>query len=130
MNSHEHQLEIKYINNQIYQLKNLGLSRKEITDGWHTFEELYYHRMMLTLALAKSHLEHSWKSKQHDDGTMFEGSFIVGFNTPVGQYSYHYGLEYWELFKDIKTLDKAPKYDGHQPKDIERLLSLLKENEK
>ena len=32
--------------------------------------------------------------------------------------------KHWKLFEDIKTLDKAPEYDGHQPKDIARLLSL------
>ena len=117
-------LTIHHINNLVYELKGKQVSRNEITDGWHTFGELYYHRMILTLALAKSHLEHSWKSKEHHDGTMFDNSFIVGFTTPEGQYSYHYDLKYWKLFEDIKTLDKAPEYDGHQPKDIARLLSL------
>lgn len=55
---------------------------------------------------------------------MFDDSFIVGIDTAKGQYSYHYGLKYWDLF-DIKELDKAPVYDGHKPEDISRLLSLL-----
>ena len=57
---------------------------------------------------------------------MFDDSFIVGIETPEGQYSYHYDLKFWDLFDDIEELEKAPKYDGHMPKDITRLLSLYK----
>lgn len=117
-------MDIEEINKHIHELKNQGISRGNITDGYHTFDELYFHRMVLTLVIAKSFPSKSWKSKEHHDGTMFDNSFVVGFNTPTGQYSYHYDLEYWDLFKDIKTIHKAPEFDGHQPKDIERLLNL------
>lgn len=113
-----------YINNLILEGKEKGFSTKGISDKWHTFDELYYHRMILTLCLAKLLPNHSWKSKLHHDGTMFDDSFIVGFNTPEGQYSYHYNLKYWDMF-DIKELEHAPEYDGHKPKDITRLLSIL-----
>ncbi len=113
------------INDKILEYKELGWSTKNISDKWHTFDELYYHRMILFLSLQLTHKDKSWKSKQHHDGTMFDDSFIVGINTPEGQYSYHYDLKFWELFKDIKELEYAPKYDGHKPKDITRLLSLV-----
>ena len=112
------------INEQILSYKDLGWSTKDISDKWHTFDELYYHRMILFLTIQKAHLDKSWKSKQHHDGTMFDDSFIVGVETPKGQYSYHYNLKYWDLFSDIKELDKAPEYDGHEPDDIDRLLDL------
>ncbi len=118
------ELETQKINNKILELKEQGFSTKGISDKWHTFGELYYHRMILFLTIQKAHLDKSWRSLQHHDGTMFEDSFIVGIDTPQGQYTYHYNLEYWDLFKDIKELEYAPKYDGHQPKDIVRLLSL------
>ena len=114
------------INEQILEYKKTGWSTKDISDKWHTFGELYYHRMILFLAIQKAHKEVSWKSKQHHDGTMFDDSFIVGIETPEGQYSYHYNLEYWDLFNDIEELDYAPEYDGHKPEDIHRLLSLYK----
>lgn len=98
----------------------------EFSDGYHTFDELYYHRMMLFLVICHTYKEQSWKSMLHSDGTMFDGSFIVGVTTPEGQYSYHYREEDYHLFK-VKELDFAPEYDGHQPKDITRLLSLLGE---
>ena len=118
------ELETQKINNKILELKERGFSTKGISDKWHTFEELYYHRMILFLTIQLAHKERSWKSKQHHDGTMFEDSFIVGIETPEGQYSYHYNLEYWDLFNEIKELEYAPEFDGHQPKDITRLLSL------
>lgn len=114
------------INNLILKHKNKGWSTKGVSDKWHTFEELYYHRMILFLTIQLAHKDKSWKSKQHHDGTMFDDSFIVGVDTPEGQYSYHYNLKYWDLFKEIKELEKAPEYDGHKPKDIDRLLTLSK----
>lgn len=112
------------INELILQGKDQGFSTKNISDEWHTFEELYYHRMILTYIILKNYPNLSWKSKQHHDGTMFDDSFVVGINTTEGQYTYHYDLEHWDLF-DIKELDKAPVYDGHKPDDITRLTSLL-----
>lgn len=112
------------INKLILQGKDQEFSTKGISDKWHTFGDLYYHRMILTYMVLKNYPNLSWKSKQHHDGTMFDDSFIVGINTPEGQYSYHYDLEHWDLF-DIKELDKAPAYDGHKPEDITRLISLL-----
>ncbi len=116
----------KLINELIISAKNVGFSTKDISDKWHTFGDLYHHRMILTLCLVKLLPDYSWKSKLHHDGTMFEDSFIVGFNTPKGQYSYHYDLEYWDMF-DVEKLDKAPEYDGHKPEDIDRLLGLVEE---
>ena len=115
---------IRDLNTYLKFVKDSGYSLKDISDGWHTFKELYYHRMILFLTIQKAHLNKSWKSKQHSDGTMFDDCFIVGVETPEGQYTYHYKKEYWELFKDIQELEFAPEYDGHLPKDITRLLSL------
>lgn len=125
MNKHKDVLT-KVINKMIVDAKEEGWSSKGISDKWHTFDELYYHRMILFLSLQLAHKDKSWKSKQHHDGTMFDDSFVVGIDTPRGQYSYHYDLKYWRLFDGIKELEKAPEYDGHKPKDIDRLLSLEK----
>ena len=101
-----------------------GVSRGSISDGYHTFDELYYHRMCLFSVILNQNPNISWKSKLHHDGTMFdEESFICGIKTPEGQYTYHYNLEYWNNFK-VKELEKAPEYDGHKPSDITRLFSI------
>ena len=112
------------INDLILKYKETGWSTKDVSDKWHTFGELYYHRMILFLALQKSYPNGAWKSKQHHDGTMFDDSFIVGIETDEGQYTYHYDLECWSMFVDIPEVEFAPEYDGHKPKDVTRLLSL------
>ena len=96
----------------------------EISDGYHTFNELYHHRAVLFSVICNQNKDIAWKSKLHSDGTMYDEMFIVGINTPEGQYSYHYDINLWSLF-DVKELDKAPEYDGHLPEDIERLKSIL-----
>lgn len=120
---------ITTINNYLDFLRKEGISRKKISDGYHSFEDLYYHRMILFSLLLNSNKEISWKAKKHHDGTMFdEDSFICGIETPEGQYTYHYKLEYWDYFK-VKELEFAPEYDGHKPEDITRLLSLKTNSE-
>lgn len=117
-------MSITEINQEIADFKHQGNSVKDISDTHHTFRDLYRHRMILTKIIAESYPQYAWKSKQHHDGSMFDGDFIVGFTTPKGQYSYHYKLENWDFF-DVPVLDRAPEYDGHQPNDIDRLISLL-----
>ena len=101
-----------------------------ISDGWHTFGELYEFRMSLSIALLNTNKDISWKSKKHDDGSMFEGGyFICGIKTPLGQVTNHYKLESWDLF-DVPELEYAPKWDGHTAKDSIVRLKSLKEIKK
>lgn len=97
----------------------------QVSDGSHTFDELYFHRMMLFAVICKTYKSRAWKSWLHSDGTMYDDYFIVGLTTPEGDYSYHYHKDHWDLF-DVKELETAPKWDGHKPEDINRLFSLLK----
>ena len=94
----------------------------ETSDGYHTFNELYHHRAVLFGVICNTRPEIAWKSNQHHDGTMYDGMFIVGINTPDGQATYHYDVEpYWEMFC-VKELPKAPEWDGHTPTQaIERI---------
>lgn len=93
------------------------------SDGYHTFDELYYHRMILFSVICNQNKNISWKSKLHSDGTMYDNYFICGIETSSGMYTYHYDLKYWNLF-DVKELSNAPEWDGHKPEDIIRLLTL------
>ena len=94
----------------------------ETSDGYHTFNELYHHRAVLFSVIVKAFPDKAWKSKQHNDGTMYDGMFIVGIDTPEGQATYHYDIDpYWEMFK-CHELARAPKWDGHTPAQaIERI---------
>lgn len=87
----------------------------ETSDGYHTFNELYEHRHAL-FAVACSFLG-GWKSKLHDDGTMFPGWFIAGLTTSEGVATYHLPIRLWGWFPG-RELDKAPKWDGHTPADV------------
>lgn len=94
-----------------------------ISDGYHTFEELYDHRMVLFASLCNSNKDISWKSRLHHDGTMYDDYFIVGMDTPVGQVQYHYPIGSWGHF-NVRELENAPQWDGHTSKDvIERLMT-------
>jgi hypothetical protein len=97
----------------------------EISDGYHTFNELYYHRMILFSVICNQNRELAWKSMLHADGTMYEGYFIVGITTPEGNYTYHFEKKYWDKF-DVPVLSCAPVWDGHKAEDIGRLESLVR----
>lgn len=94
----------------------------ETSDGYHTFNELYHHRAVLFSVIVKAFPERAWKARQHHDGTMYSGMFIVGIDTPDGQASYHYDIDpYWDMF-ECRELERAPEWDGHTPAQaIERI---------
>lgn len=98
----------------------------QISDGYHTFGELYDHRRALTAALCRALSQWSWRSKQHhpDDDPMFEGGyFIVGITLPTGTITYHYKLSHWEDFSGVREIEHAYKWDGAlPPQTIDRLL--------
>ena len=87
----------------------------ETSDGYHTFNELYHHRAVLFSVIVKAFPDRAWKSRKHHDGSMYDGMFIVGIETPDGQASYHYDINpYWDMFQ-CKELEYAPEWDGHTP---------------
>lgn len=97
----------------------------DLSDGFHTFNELYHHRAILFSVICNIFKDIAWKSKKHDTGDMFDGMFIVGIQTPFGQATYHYDIDpYWDLFQ-VKELPNAPKWDGHTPDDAIKRISTL-----
>lgn len=99
----------------------------EVSDGFHTFDSLYHQRLILFAALVSAFPNKAWKSHKHSDGEApFGGGwFIVGIQTPEGQYTYHYEDKDWNIFQ-CPEVEKAPEWDGHTDKDVTRLLSLFK----
>jgi len=100
----------------------------EVSDGYHTFNELYYYRMLYNAAFFNL-LPKEWvhKSKRHHTGEECFGGgwFIVMANLPTGQISNHYELKDWELFK-VPEKEVADEWDGHTPqKAAERLHKYL-----
>lgn len=99
----------------------------EVSDGYHTFDELYEFRKLYNAAFFNSITiypgSNVHKSKKHSDGEdCFGGGwFIVMATLPSGQISNHYELKDWDLFT-CEVKEKADEWDGHTPKDVmERL---------
>lgn len=85
----------------------------DTSDGYHTFNELYHHRAVLFSVIVKAFPDKAWKARKHHDGSMYDGMFIVGIETPDGQATYHYDIDpYWDMF-DCPEEEFAPEWDGH-----------------
>lgn len=99
---------------------------EDTSDGWHTFKELYHHRALLFSVIVSNYRDLCWKSKRHHDGKLLDWNFIVGIDTPWGQASYHYGMDYWDLF-DCKVLERAPYYDGYSANESVARIAMMSE---
>ncbi|NTW29806.1 MAG: hypothetical protein HGA33_00835 [Candidatus Moranbacteria bacterium] len=109
-------------------------------DGYHTFGELYDHRITLWIALCEMranvmdanespYFEDVWRSKRHSDGEICFGTgtqFVLGIEKMPGeQITYHIPIERWGECEFAETLEKAPEWDGHTSDDVlERLKRL------
>jgi len=97
----------------------------DLSDGYHTFNGLYYQRMILFASLVRAYKDRAWKSYRHEDGELCFGGgwFIVGIDTPNGSYTYHYESKDFDKF-DCIELPRGKHWDGHTEEDVIRLLSL------
>lgn len=102
------------------------LAKGELSDGYHTFNDLYYQRCILFATIVNTYSKLAWKSYRHENGELCFGGgwFIVGIDTPEGSYTYHYENKYWDLF-NCEELVYGKHWDGHTDKDVTRLLSLI-----
>jgi hypothetical protein len=92
----------------------------EVSDGYHTFDELYEHRHALFMALLATRPGLSWMSHLHEDGTSMEGWFIAGVNLPQGPITYHLPIRLWNECAATGCLFRvnAPKWDGHTSTEV------------
>ena len=98
----------------------------EVSDGFHSFNELYEHRYVLFLSFAKGN-PGAFKTRRDDSGEEWSGWFILGINTRHGQISYHLPEKYWDMI-DVDEVERNLDYDGHSASDVlERLLLLLED---
>lgn len=110
-----------------------GFDAGALSDGYHTFSELYDFRKVYNAALfnewAALNKYDVHKATRHygDTTPCFGGGwFIVVAILPTGQISNHYEMKDWDLFK-VPAVDEAKyQFDFHTPQDvIERLHNLL-----
>ena len=147
-------LQLNYINALIqYDSKRDRIDANDVSDGYHTFSQLYDCRLAYNAALFNEWATENphqtnareghntamndtcvfkpkfnvHKSKRHNDGELCFGGgwFIVVAVLPTGQITNHYKLEDWDLFKIPETEKALVEFDGHTTDDvINRLLAL------
>ena len=107
------------------ELKSDNVNTGEITDGYHTFNELYDQRAKMLSVICNVYKDRAWKSLKHADGSMYENMFIFGIDTPAGMATYHMDIDpYWDMFH-CEELAVAPEWDKHTPEQAAmRLLTL------
>lgn len=114
------------------------LDTNHISDGYHTFGELYEHRIVIYIALCRilansdysgnHHFETNpvWRSRLHSDGSSFDGWFVLGIGYEKGyQITYHLPESKWEACGFAETLNHAPEWDEHTSNDVLTRLSGL-----
>jgi hypothetical protein len=93
----------------------------DVSDGYHTFGELYRHRHALFLTLlrlnwtAESMYEAWWTKEHHpDNDPMFDDMILVGLELPgLGSVQYHLPTDYISAVdKWAQELAHGPYYDG------------------
>jgi hypothetical protein len=98
----------------------------KISDGYHTFGELYEHRIELWITLLNRNQKFCWKSRRHSDNSIWKGWFIAGmFHENGNQITYHIPQKYWNRLPNILVLKQAPEFDGHTPNDVIKRLQKL-----
>lgn len=145
-------MRVEEINAAIAELKVVSGNENDVSDGFHTFGELYEFRKVYNALLfnvwAASWMESKkWmrsylgttelpktnprydvhKSMRHYDGELCFGGgwFIVCAMLPNGLVTNHYKIEDWDLFK-IPAVDKAKyEFDGHMAADVLERLKLI-----
>ena len=134
-------MKIDKINQIIRESKIDGKDVSQVSDGWHTFSELYEIRKAYNVALLnewaqqletipgvfdqhgmnpirpKHDVHKSWR--HHDGELCFGGGwFIVVAILPSGQISNHYEAKDWDLFKIPETEKAKYEWDGHTTEDV------------
>lgn len=88
----------------------------KVSDGYHTFDELYEHRHALFLALMSQCDRYKrWYSLAHSDGSKMEGWFIAGIDLPSGPITYHLPIRLVATAQltGAEYLELGQAWDGH-----------------
>lgn len=96
--------------------KSFKIVGADLSDGYHTFDELYEHRNRLFISLCLL-LRGSARM-----GKLSEGWFVLFLTLPTGQISYHLPERYYGRLLGRIGVDEEFVWDGHSSGDaLERL---------
>jgi len=99
--------------------KKFEIKDGDISDGYHTFDELYEHRVALFIRLCNM-AGSCYIRKNHYDG--WDAIYIL---LPEGQVSYHVPVRYRDMLPHDCIEVDGGFYDGHDSSDVlNRLLPL------
>ena len=90
-------------------MKTFKIVNNDISDGYHTFDELYNHRVILYLALIKNTNYPCFIKEDH-----YPGWDAVYLELPTGQISYHLPFQYRDvLIGRANKVGEEYLWDGH-----------------
>ena len=123
------------INEEIKELESKGVDVSVIRDGYHSFSQLYDHRIILYLSLIQSATTSfestldAYYSDKHHDGGKWDGWILVVMHDPnTGeQISYHIAEHFREFLEEmeIEYIEQSPlPFDGHTSEDVLERLSM------
>ncbi len=93
------------------------IDEEDISDGYHTFTELYQHRNLLFINLCLTDIKNAfWKPDM-------PGYFCLYWESPAGQMSYHIKNDLLPLIEGTILRDDAHTWDTHQSSDVIRRLT-------
>lgn len=130
--SDEHSINYDTLSFEFFEMIYKPGTIQDASDGYHTFKELYDHRIQLWIALCrvingdKSHIRtRVWRSELHSDGSKFEGWFVLGITTDMGKVlTYHLPMDKWDEC-DFAYVYERGEYDGHTSADVLNRLKTL-----
>jgi len=136
MDTHFFTTAVDSINASVRELD--AIQRSQISDGDHSFAQLYAMRAALLSALlsewAYAGKYSTYKSLRHNDGQLCFGGgwFIAGASLPSGAISFHFPISDWNRIH-VPERSVGQVWDGHTESDVmARLYStaeLLRTNE-
>lgn len=114
------------------------ISSVDISDGYHSFRDLYAHRNRLFIELCRMismHHKHNmaWCSLYDSEGKKEEGWFLMGVfdnrdQKVMKDIAYHIPIAFWdEAASFCEVMEVAPEYDGYTAFDVlQRLKTISK----
>jgi len=112
-------ITLKLINDQKVVFKVNSL--KDVSDGYHTIDELYDHRCSLFVMLCLQ-----MKGQVFYKLDIFSpGWFILYLETKYGQISYHIKDVFLPAIQNVAIYDVEHVWDGHSSKDVLDRMNLL-----
>ena len=102
--------------------KTFIIEGNDLSDGYHTFDELYEHRMLLYINFCLSRANECYWTFHEDFGNC---PICLVWESRAGQISYHLNKKYLSLIQKKFKRNDDHKYDGHNSFDVLDRLKVL-----